>query len=175
MHNDIECMLCLLLTGIFIWILWSISVRSIISMYEVIFQINWVNFYIILLMYFYDLPNRIHLVLTCHCTRHCCSHAFSETNSLRRTMQIVECSLLHQRAQGSLLLAKDPTTFCENLIYPTYTCPNPPPQIPWQSKLTRDSYALSLGSQQWTIINRPVVILLICIIECMIVFCYTNN
>ena len=29
-----------------------------------------------------------------------CSHAFRETNSLRRTMQIVECSLLHWRAQG---------------------------------------------------------------------------
>ena len=38
----------------------------------------------------------------------CCSHAFWETNSLRRTMQIVECSLLHRGAQGSLLLAKDP-------------------------------------------------------------------
>ena len=30
----------------------------------------------------------------------CCSHTFQETNSLRRTMQIVECSLLHWRAQG---------------------------------------------------------------------------
>ena len=30
----------------------------------------------------------------------CCSHTFWETNSLRRTMQIVECSLLHQRAQS---------------------------------------------------------------------------
>ena len=29
-----------------------------------------------------------------------CSHKFWETNSLRRTMQIVKCSLLHQRAQG---------------------------------------------------------------------------
>ena len=28
------------------------------------------------------------------------SRAFQETNSLRRTMQIVECSLLHRRAQG---------------------------------------------------------------------------
>ena len=37
----------------------------------------------------------------------CCSHAFWETNSLRRTMQIVKCSLLHRWAQGSLLLAKD--------------------------------------------------------------------
>ena len=31
---------------------------------------------------------------------HCCSYAFQETNSLRRTVQIVEFSLLHQRAQG---------------------------------------------------------------------------
>ncbi|XP_055398006.1 general transcription factor IIF subunit 2 isoform X2 [Bubalus kerabau] len=38
----------------------------------------------------------------------CCSHAFRETNSLRRTVQIVECSLLHRQARGSLLLAKDP-------------------------------------------------------------------
>ena len=30
----------------------------------------------------------------------CCSHTFCETNSLRRTMQIVEGSLLHWRAQG---------------------------------------------------------------------------
>ena len=30
----------------------------------------------------------------------CCSHTFRETNSLGRTMQIVECSLLHPQAQG---------------------------------------------------------------------------
>ena len=30
----------------------------------------------------------------------CCSHTFRETNSLRRAMQIVECSLLQRRAQG---------------------------------------------------------------------------
>ena len=29
-----------------------------------------------------------------------CSHTFQETNSLRRTVQIVEFSLLHRRAQG---------------------------------------------------------------------------
>ena len=33
---------------------------------------------------------------------YCYSHAFLETNSLRRTMQIVECSLLHRRAQGKV-------------------------------------------------------------------------
>ena len=30
----------------------------------------------------------------------CCSHTFWEANSLRRTTQIVECSLLHRQAQG---------------------------------------------------------------------------
>ena len=30
----------------------------------------------------------------------CCNHSFWETNSLRRTMQKVECSLLHRQAQG---------------------------------------------------------------------------
>ena len=35
------------------------------------------------------------LVMPC-----CYSHAFRETDSLRRTMQIVECSLLSRRAQG---------------------------------------------------------------------------
>ena len=47
-----------------------------------------------------------------------CSHAFRETNSLRRTMQIVECSLLPQRAQGRVSSKpRTPTSFCENLIY----------------------------------------------------------
>ena len=62
---------------------------------------------------------------------YCCSHAFWETNSLRRTMQIVECSLLHRRAQGRV--SSQPwtlTNFPENLIYPKCTCPNPPPQFP---------------------------------------------
>jgi len=37
-------------------------------------------------------------------TSSCCSYAFWETNSLRRTMQIVECSLLHggPKAESSL-------------------------------------------------------------------------
>ena len=46
-----------------------------------------------------------------------CSHAFRETNSLRRTMQIVECSLLHRWVQGSLLLAKDPDQFFVKTLY----------------------------------------------------------
>ena len=32
--------------------------------------------------------------------RECCGHAFRETNSLRRTVQTAECSLLQRRAQG---------------------------------------------------------------------------
>ena len=62
---------------------------------------------------------------------YCCSHTFWETNSLRRTIQIVECSLSHRRAQGRV--SSQPwtlTSFSENLIYPKCTCPNPLPQIP---------------------------------------------
>ena len=60
----------------------------------------------------------------------CCSHVFQEINSLRRTMQIVECSLLHRWAQGRVSSQpRTPTSFCENLIYPKCTCSKPPPQI----------------------------------------------
>ena len=38
------------------------------------------------------------------CTK-CCSHAFWETNSLRSTMRIVECSLLYWWNQGRVYLA----------------------------------------------------------------------
>ena len=34
--------------------------------------------------------------------QYCCSHVFRETNSLRRTMQTVECSLLHWWTQGKV-------------------------------------------------------------------------
>ena len=71
-----------------------------------------------------------------------CSHVFQEANSLRRTMQIVECSLLHRRAQGRV--SSEPrtlTNICENLLYPMCTCPNPPPQIPWDlHKLRKGKY-----------------------------------
>ena len=61
----------------------------------------------------------------------CCSHAFWETNSLRRTMQIVECSFLHRRAQGRVSsYPRTLTSFSKNIMYPKCTCPNPPPQIP---------------------------------------------
>ena len=62
----------------------------------------------------------------------CCSHAFRKTNSLRRTVQIAECSWLHRRAWGRVFSQpRTPTSYCENLIYPKCTCPNPPPQILW--------------------------------------------
>ena len=47
-----------------------------------------------------DEMDLIDIFRTFHPNAECCSHAFQETNSLRRTMQIVECSLLHQQAQG---------------------------------------------------------------------------
>ena len=51
-------------------------------------------------------------------TMFCCSHAFRETNSLRRTMQIVELSLLRQRAQGRVSSQpRTPTDFYENLLH----------------------------------------------------------
>ena len=63
---------------------------------------------------------------------HCCSHAFQEIDSLRGSMQIVDCSLLHGRSQGRVSSwPRTLTSFCENLIYPKCTCSNPPPQIPW--------------------------------------------
>ena len=81
------------------------------------------------------LPNKTQLStsrLWIYFSWQCYSHAFQETNSLRRTMQIVECSLLHQRAQGRVSsLPRTPTSICENLLYPMCTCPNPPAQIPW--------------------------------------------
>ena len=55
----------------------------------------------------------------------CCSRTFRETNSLRRTMQIVECSLLHQQVQGSLLLAKDPNQFLWKPYIPYVYVPKP--------------------------------------------------
>ena len=82
---------------------------------------------------------------------YCCNHAFQETSSLRRTMRTVECGLLHQQAQGRVSsLPRTLTSLCENLIYPK--CVSFPETSlnkgtrKIQSKLTRDSYAVSLGS-----------------------------
>ena len=56
----------------------------------------------------------------------CYSHTFHETNSLRRTIQIVECSLLHRRAQGRVSSwRRTQTSFLENLVYPKVYVPKP--------------------------------------------------
>ena len=70
-------------------------------------------------------------------------------------MQIVECSLLHRRAQGRVFLAKDPDQFLWKPFIPQVYVPKPTSpnslELVWtkeekDTKLTRDSYALSLGS-----------------------------
>ena len=60
------------------------------------------------------------------------SHAFRETNSLR-TIQIVECSLLHRRAREmqSLLLAKDPDQHLWKSFIPHVYVSKPTTPIPW--------------------------------------------
>ena len=76
--------------------------------------------------YTYDLRKFI-LKFVLHST--VISHTFWETNSLSRTMQIVECSLLHRRAQDRVSsYPRAPTSICENILYPMCTCPNPPLQ-----------------------------------------------
>ena len=61
--------------------------------------------------YIYLIFGRERKPVSCFYYKHwCCSHTFWETNSLRRTMQIAECSLLHRRAQGRVS-AKDPDQF----------------------------------------------------------------
>ena len=80
--------------------------------------------------------------------RHCCSSKFRETNSLRRTMQIVECRLLHRQAQGRVSSQpRTPASICENLLYPMCTCLNPPLQIPWH--LHKPSESESEVAQSW--------------------------
>ena len=75
----------------------------------------------------------------------CCSHAFQETNSLRRTMKIGSAVYYTSGPKVESPLSQWPQpVFCENLIYPKCMCTNPPPQIPWQSKLT-----------QWFICLKP--------------------
>ena len=67
--------------------------------------------------------------LICKTKWTCYNHAFRETNSLRRTMQIVECSLLHQWAHSRVSLAKDPDQLLCKPYIPVY-CSSPHPQIP---------------------------------------------
>jgi len=58
--------------------------------------------------------------------RDCCSQTPRETNSLRRTVQIVECSLLHQQVQGRVSsLARDPDHFLCLPFIPSVYVPKP--------------------------------------------------
>ena len=117
---------------------------------------------------------------------YCCSHAFRETNSLRRTMQIVEWGLLHRQAQGRV--SSQPrtlTSFCKNVIYSKPTCPNLPPQIPWNQSEQRkkkntikvNPWFICLKPRQLTVDNYQQICghTPISIIECMILFGYTDN
>ena len=47
----------------------------------------------------------------------CYSHAFQETNSLRRTMQIVQCSLLHRRSKAESPLSQGPRPAFVKIFY----------------------------------------------------------
>ena len=47
----------------------------------------------------------------------CCSHAFRETNSLRRTVQIVECSLLHGGPKAESPLSQGPRPASVKIFY----------------------------------------------------------
>ena len=47
----------------------------------------------------------------------CYSHASQETNSLRRTMQVVEGSLLHRQAQGRVSLSQGPRPTFVKILY----------------------------------------------------------
>ena len=80
-----------------------------------------------------------------------------ETNSLQRTMQIVECGLLHQRAQGRVSSEpRTPTVFVKTLYTLSIRVQTHLPKFPEtslnkgkrkiQSKSTCNSYALNLGS-----------------------------
>jgi len=44
-------------------------------------------------------------------------HVFRETNSLRRTMQIVECRLLHQRPKAESPLSQGPQPVFVKTLY----------------------------------------------------------
>ena len=50
-----------------------------------------------------------------HC--YCCSHTFWETHSLRRTMQIVECHLLHCGPKAESPLSQGPRPVFVRTLY----------------------------------------------------------
>ena len=92
----------------------------------------------------------------------CYSHAFWETDSLRRTMQIVKCSLLRWWAQGRVSSQpRTPSSICENLLYPKCTCPNPPPKFLETYKGRVNTLTITPSSMCYVfkqlIINKPAV------------------
>ena len=107
--------------------------------------------------------NCLQLLLHLRCLRGLgtwyCSHVFWETNSLRRTMQRVECSLLQQgpKAESPLSQGVQPV-FVKTLYTLSVRAQTHLPKFPEtslnkgkerykkKSKLTRDSYSLILGS-----------------------------
>ena len=99
---------------------------------------------------------------------HCCSHAFRETDSLRRTMQIVECSLSPRRPKAESPLSQGPrpafvkTSYSLSVLAQTHlpkfletSLGQGKREI--RSKLIHDS-CVTRPDKQWTFINRPVVI-----------------
>ena len=64
----------------------------------------------------------IDIFRTFHPNAECCSHALQETNSLRRTVQIVECSLLHRRPKAESPLSQGPQPAFVKIFYTPCVC-----------------------------------------------------
>ena len=84
---------------------------------------------------------------------HCCSQTPQEANSLRRTTQIVKCSLLHQRVQSSFLLARDSDQilwqpFISKVYVPKPTSPN------FSSLLSKMLERDTIRLQSWFTLQR---------------------
>ena len=79
----------------------------------------------------------------------CCSHAFQETNSLRRTMQIVEVSLLHRQAP----LSQGPQPNFVKILYTLSVLlkPTSPNSLNLAWKVLKGD---SIWLQPWFIIRR---------------------
>ena len=84
---------------------------------------------------------------------HCCSHMFWETNSLRRTMQIVECSLLHWRGQGRASLSQGlwPTSVKTLYTLRVVLKPTSPNSLNLAWKMSKGD---TIRLQAWFIIRR---------------------
>jgi len=84
---------------------------------------------------------------------HCCSQTPQEANSLRRTTQIVKCSLLHRRVQSSFLLARDSNQilwqpFISKVYVPKPTSPN------FSSLLSKMLERDTIRLQSWFTLQR---------------------